>query len=145
VNGCIYHSELQVITALSLTSALYKSLAQAKFSQSSLDVSWQRFLTVEILQLRALRSPSHSRSCRNQINLLPLSPLCNPSARTTSKTQFYYCVRFRGNMFTEPLLRNGRLFIRLLLYTLFVSRPLSSNGSTSHNIIICNAMTCCPV
>jgi hypothetical protein len=35
------------------------------------------------------------------------------------------CVsRFRGNMFTQPLLRNGRLFIRLL----------HSNGCTRYNI-----------
>jgi hypothetical protein len=44
-------------------------------------------------------------------------PQDNSSARTTSKTSFFYChlrVRFCGNVFTEPLLRNGYLFIRLL-------------------------------
>jgi hypothetical protein len=34
-----YNSELQVITALSLVATLYKSLAHAKSSQFSLDVS----------------------------------------------------------------------------------------------------------
>jgi hypothetical protein len=63
-----YHSELQVITALSLISALYSSLAHAKSSQSSLDVFWQRLLTVEILQLLALRSSCHSHPCRT-VNL----------------------------------------------------------------------------
>jgi hypothetical protein len=41
----------------------------------------------------------------------------NSSAWTLSKTPFFYhCVRvrFRGNMFTEPLLGTGSLFIRLL-------------------------------
>jgi hypothetical protein len=41
----------------------------------------------------------------------------NSSARATWKTLFMYCcvrVRFPGNVFTEPLLSNGRLFIRLL-------------------------------
>jgi hypothetical protein len=57
----------------------------------------------------------------------PISLLYNSSVRTTSQTPSFYCcvrVRFRGNMFTEPLLRNGRLFIRLLY----------SNGSIRHNI-----------
>jgi hypothetical protein len=34
----------------------------------------------------------------------------NSSERTTSKTPFFYCslcVRFRENVFTEPLLTNG--------------------------------------
>jgi hypothetical protein len=44
------------------------------------------------------------------------SRLYNSSARTTSKTPFFYCVcvHFHWNMFTEPLLRNGCLFILLL-------------------------------
>jgi hypothetical protein len=52
------------------------------------------------------------------------------SARTTSKTPFLYCclsVRFRGNVFTEPLLTNGRLSIPLLHingYTRFQFRDL---------------------
>jgi hypothetical protein len=50
----IHHSERQVITALSLISTLYKLLEHAKFSHTSLDISWQRLLTVEILQRHAL-------------------------------------------------------------------------------------------
>jgi hypothetical protein len=45
------------------------------------------------------------------------SVLCNHFERTTSKTPFFYCcvrVRFHENVFTEPLLRNGRLFIHVL-------------------------------
>jgi hypothetical protein len=43
-------------------------------------------------------------------------------ARAESKTPFFYCcVRVRGKVFTEPLLTNSRLFIRLL----------HSNGCTS--------------
>jgi hypothetical protein len=43
--------------------------------------------------------------------------LHNPSVRTTLKTPVFYCcvhVRSCGNVFTEPLLRNGNLFICLL-------------------------------
>jgi hypothetical protein len=47
---------------------------------------------------------------------------------------------YRRNMFTEPLLRKSRMFIRLLhskrLYALFVLRSLPSNGSIRHIIKI---------
>jgi hypothetical protein len=56
---------------------------------------------------------------------------------------FLYCcvrVRFRENVFTESLLRNGCLLIAYCIATavvsLFVSRILSSNGSIRHNIYI---------
>jgi hypothetical protein len=100
-------------------------------------VSWQRLLTMEILQLPALWSSCHSRPC--QLNYSAMSPqqhlqssaelptlnkldcpsslLYNHFAWITSKTPFFYrCVRVRsrGNVFTQPFLRNGRLFIRLL-------------------------------
>jgi hypothetical protein len=45
-----HHSELQVITALSLITTLYESLAHAKYFQSALVVSWQRILTQELYQ-----------------------------------------------------------------------------------------------
>jgi hypothetical protein len=138
-----HHSKLQVITALSLISALYKSLAHAKSSQSSLDVFWQRLLTVEILQLPALRPSCHSRSCRTfvfcQFNYRTISsqpplqsstqlptlnwqdcPSCllyNSSLQMSSKTAFFYCcvrVYFCRNVLTKPFLRNAHLNIRLL-------------------------------
>jgi hypothetical protein len=159
------HSELRVITELSLICALYKSLAHAKSSQSSPDFSWKRLLIVEIFQLPALRSYLYSRpsgtlqlSTHNYNAISSQPPLQSwaqlptvnwtgcpnslpykSSARNTSWTLFFYsCVRvpFRGNVFTEPLLRNGRLFMPILqqrLHSLFISRSLSSNGSTSHN------------
>jgi hypothetical protein len=49
-----HHGELQVNTALSLISTTHKPLAHAKSSQFSIDLSWQRLITVEILQLQAL-------------------------------------------------------------------------------------------
>jgi hypothetical protein len=61
-----HHSKLPVITALSLISTLYKSLAHTK-SSHSLAVSWQRILTVEIFQLPALRLSCHSSPCRNLV------------------------------------------------------------------------------
>jgi hypothetical protein len=73
VTSYTHDSEVQVITAQSLISTLYKSVAHAKSSQSSLDVSWQRLLTVEILQLPALRSSYHSRPCRIQLNYSAIS------------------------------------------------------------------------
>jgi hypothetical protein len=48
---------------------------------------------------------------------LPKFPFYNHFSRTTSKTPFFYCCvlfRFRGNVFTEPLVRNGHLFFLLL-------------------------------
>jgi hypothetical protein len=66
-----HHSELQVITALSLIFTLYKLLAHVKSSQPSLDVSWQRLLTVEILNfppsyplVRANHAEFNSLNCR---------------------------------------------------------------------------------
>jgi hypothetical protein len=55
-----HDSELQVITAPSLFSTLFKSLLQTQNllqpAVSSLAVLWQRLLTVEILQLHILTS-----------------------------------------------------------------------------------------
>jgi hypothetical protein len=127
--------ELQVITVLLLISTLYKSLAHAKSSQSTLDISWQWLQIVESLQLPVLRSSCHSHPCRTQPNSLNYSAissqppmqssaelncpsyfLYNSLARTTSKTLFFCCMRVSlcGNVFTKPSLRNGHLFIRLL-------------------------------
>jgi hypothetical protein len=54
-----HDSELHVTTALSLISTFYKSLLQTLnlllAAVSSLEVPWQRLLTVEILQLHALK------------------------------------------------------------------------------------------
>jgi hypothetical protein len=93
------------------------------------------------LQLPALSRLRLQKSC--QLN-------CQPSTKCPAPVLFYIstlhgpqfrscCVRFRfrGNVFTEPLLRNDRLFIRRLhrvgrLYS-FVSRLLPSNGSIRHN------------
>jgi hypothetical protein len=63
-----HDSELQAITVLSLISTIHKSL-QAKSSQSSLVVSWQRLLTMEILQLPALRSCCPKPSVQNSAQL----------------------------------------------------------------------------
>jgi hypothetical protein len=67
-----HHPELQGITAPSLISKLYISpqqlLSLFQPAVSSPAVSWQRLLTVEILQLHVLRSSCHSHPCRTLVN-----------------------------------------------------------------------------
>jgi hypothetical protein len=59
------------------------------------------------------------------------------------KRLFCVGIRFRGNGFTEPLLRNGSLFIRppqshciATAVVSFSSRSLSSNGSIRHIVYV---------
>jgi hypothetical protein len=67
----IYHSELRVLT-LSFIFTLHRSpqhlLSIFQSAMSSSAVPRQRLLTVEILQLHALRSSCHSRPCRTLVN-----------------------------------------------------------------------------
>jgi hypothetical protein len=68
-----HDSELQVITAPPLISTIHKSpqhpLSVSQPAVSSPAVPWQRFLTVEILQLHALRFYLHSLPCRTAYRL----------------------------------------------------------------------------
>jgi hypothetical protein len=67
-----HDSELQAVTAPPLISTINKSqqhpLSCFQHAVSSLAVPWQRLLTVEILQLHALRCSCHSRPCRTQLS-----------------------------------------------------------------------------
>jgi hypothetical protein len=69
---CTHHTELQVITAPSLMSTIYSSLKHPlslfQPDMPSPAVSWQRLLTVEILQLAALWSSCHSSPYRTLVN-----------------------------------------------------------------------------
>jgi hypothetical protein len=113
-----HDSELQAITAPSLISTLYKSpqhtLSLFQPAVSSLAVPWQRILTVEILQLHALRSSLHSLPRRTQLStkFVPyLLHLCTDHIENTPfPTGTLFCVRIRccGNVFTEPLPGDGR-------------------------------------
>jgi hypothetical protein len=80
-----HHSELQVITALLLTCAFYKSPQyMLSLFQHALSSPWQRLLTVEIFQLDVLRSSLHSLPYWNQLDSqLTKLVACNISARTT--------------------------------------------------------------
>jgi hypothetical protein len=125
--------ELQVIMALSLISTIHKSpqhpLSLSEPVVSSLAVPWQRLQTVEILQFHALRSSCHNRQCRIPLNcqlnwVAPIVILITPFARTHIEiTQFptvsllLRAIRFRGNMFTEPLLKNSRCLFAYLAVT----------------------------
>jgi hypothetical protein len=62
--------ELQAFTALSLISTIHKSPHHplSLSSLSSPSVSWQRLLTVEILQLHALIFYLHRWPCRIQLS-----------------------------------------------------------------------------
>jgi hypothetical protein len=66
-----HDSELQVITVLLLISTLHKSPQHLPSlfqpAVSSLSISWQRLLTVEILQLHMLRSSCHRLPCRTRL------------------------------------------------------------------------------
>jgi hypothetical protein len=68
----IYHSELQVFTALLLFSAIYRSsqhmLSLFQPAVSPTAIPWQWLLAVEILQLPALMSCLHNRPCRTLVN-----------------------------------------------------------------------------
>jgi hypothetical protein len=57
-----------------------------QFAVSSPSVSWQRLLTVEILQLHGLRSSCHSLSFRAQLN-------CRPSTNWMSPIVFFITPR----------------------------------------------------
>jgi hypothetical protein len=166
---CIPHyTLLQVITALSLISILYKlpqnslnlfqpaasrslakasnsgssaSRAQVFLSQSPIQNScqlstqiWRHFFSAFLAELNL--------TANTQLNGLSHFSSLQPLCTATSESPFLYCclrIRFRGNVFTESLLRKCHLFIRLLhskkLYALFVSRSLPNNGSTRHNIL----------
>jgi hypothetical protein len=150
---CTHHSELRVITAPPLISTLYRSLQHPLgLSQPSVSSTapWQCLLTVEILQLPALRSSYHSRPCRTLISCQLLASLaelkCNAypqflnyplswprilGADPTENSTFNSFSMVVG-VSTDPLPRNGRLLIQSC--SLFVSRCLPSNRSIRHDI-----------
>jgi hypothetical protein len=102
---CTHHSELQIITARTLSSTIDKSLAHAKPSKSLLDVSWQRFLTVQIHQLPAFRSSCYSLPCRTQPNSLNYSTISSqpplqsstelPTLNRQLTTELVYLIVFK--------------------------------------------------
>jgi hypothetical protein len=121
-----HHSELQVITALSLISTNHKSPqhtlslfpACCVFISRSLVTA----LTVEMLQLPALSFYLHSLGRRTQLStndcqlttnwVAPLYLSYNHFARTERKTLFptvtlLLCICYSEKVFTEPLTKNG--------------------------------------
>jgi hypothetical protein len=107
----IHDTELQVITAPPLISTLYKSpqqpLSILQPTVSSPAVPWQRLLTVEILQLHALRSFLHSPPYRIPCQLnwtgspqLSSIPRYGPRRKYRSFSQ---ANRFHGNVFASPI------------------------------------------
>jgi hypothetical protein len=99
------------------------------------DFPFRRLLRLAWSRWRYSTPPPHVESdCRAY----------NISARTTYRTPFFYgCVgvHYRGNVFTEPLLRNWlhnpvSLLLRALQGPLFID-SLLSNRCTRHNINCC--------
>jgi hypothetical protein len=89
--------------------------APAKLFQPAVSlpaVPWQRLLTVEILQLHALKSSLQRLAYRTGLvaQLSSRQLLCTDHAETLRFQQYLYCcasIRCCGNVFTEPLPRNG--------------------------------------
>jgi hypothetical protein len=70
VNGFIHHLciPLRTTSNYSANANFHTSQITTELAKTFPDVPWQRLLTVEILQLHALRSSCQSRPCRNLVN-----------------------------------------------------------------------------
>jgi hypothetical protein len=85
-----HHTELRVITALTLISALYKSLGQAKSSQSSLVVSWQRIYNNLTVTTAHTMLCFHSRTSNSQLLTISLPSLFSYSCRAQLHFAFFF-------------------------------------------------------
>jgi hypothetical protein len=108
------YTRLETTSNYSATANIHKlpqhPLSLFQPAVSSPAVPWQRLLTVEILQLRALRSSLHNLPCRTPLNYQLTLPFVYILTWTTQKTQFCFCcvrVSCPWNVFTEPFPRNG--------------------------------------
>jgi hypothetical protein len=129
--------ELQAITRPLLISTIHKSPQHTSLFQPTVfspAVPWQLLLTVEIIQLHLFRSFLHSFSCRTASQLSTLATNSRPfhtnllvfssppdfqlstlatgtdHIENTIPLLLYHCcicVCCCGNVFTEPLPRNG--------------------------------------
>jgi hypothetical protein len=110
---CTYDSELQAITAPPPTSTIHKSpqhpLSLSQRAMSSPAVPWQRLLTVEILQLHSTELSTNKKLCSFLITFRH-----GPHRKHSSSIVASSCciiknlLPSKGNLFTEPLPRNGR-------------------------------------
>jgi hypothetical protein len=109
-------------TALSLIYTLFKSLGYAKFSQSSLVISWKRIYNSLTVTAAHIKSPLHNLilSCHLQrvfqfwqqltlcFKLCYLKYLGRNHTENTVSELFLY---FYRSMFTSPLHRNGSFLV----------------------------------
>jgi hypothetical protein len=158
--SCTHHSKLQALTALSLISTLYKSpqhsLSLFQYAMSWQAIPWQRVLTVEILQLPALRSSCRSHPCRTLVNCqFNYSAISSqPSLQSSTELTTLNCLSIiltaisRDSKFPEPAwgpryiasgrtqqkipsLNNMSIVGRwLVAETCLPNRPVSDNSST---------------
>jgi hypothetical protein len=115
-----HDSELQAVTAPPLISTIHKSpqhqLNILQPTVSSPTVPWQRLLTVEILQLHALNSCLHGTELTTDKapDLSVITFRHGPHSKHSSSIVASNCcvinnlLPSNGNVFTEPLPRNGR-------------------------------------
>jgi hypothetical protein len=137
-----HHSELQVITALSLISKIHNSPA----------VSLQRLLTVEVLQLLALWSYLHGLPCRTQLST-ELQTLNKPRVRVrvrvtlrlapspmrlTTRDFFFQLKPYGHSPYVTPSLTRGWVCRLQLLLALTSAVILMSHSRGTHDqILLC--------
>jgi hypothetical protein len=124
-----HYSALRVITALSLISAIYKSLARANSSESSLVVSWKLLLIVQGLQLPALtsllsgeyRAIELSSTVKSTIapSLLSLACRARLNCQTSTELSHFTSLHFTSLHFTSlhfTQLQPVRVKVRVTLW-----------------------------
>jgi hypothetical protein len=134
--GFIYH--LQVVTTNRCNIISDFSYFTNHYTPSllrpavfSLDVSWQRLLTVDIPQLHTPKSSLHRLPYRTH-SVAPFFFLITPPHGPNRKPrfqQYLYCcasIHWSENVFSEPLPKNGSSIF---------SWSLHSNGSTRYSIL----------
>jgi hypothetical protein len=113
---CLLYMLLALASAVFLGSESLGTRNHTLLSQIW-DFHFRRLLRLAGSRWRYSTPPPHGFELVNLIVFLSTCVQDNSLARTTSKTPFLYCcvrVRVCGNIFTEPFLRNGRLFFHLL-------------------------------
>jgi hypothetical protein len=147
VNGFIdtYHSELQVITTLLLISTLHKSpqclLTLFQPTISSPAVLWQWLLTVEILQLQALRSSCHCRPCRTLVNYSTISFQLPLQSSTDSLPPVLFFINPRCESCRKHPISNSTSIVACVFISTGICLPSHCSETAICLFAYCIAMT----